>query len=174
MNSINKNLAAKACVYRELTKTYLNGYKYAVISQWMFLDYDKEDPITIYNYAKDIVKDLNEKHYSWKIGNHSDGQYIIITIRMNKLEEFKYRFVNRKYFLETYFYRRVVEHVFKENYLKTSYGSSFSIEKDELIDIGLPNLKASSRLYKLIESWLVDALRRYSRYEYGITITEDE
>ena len=167
-------LAAKACVYRELTKTYLNGYKYVVISQWMFLDYDKEDPITIYNYAKDIIKDLNEKHYSWKIGKHSDGQYIIITIRMNKLEEFKYRFVNRKYFLETYFYRRVVEHVFKENYLKTSYGSSFSIEKDELIDIGLPNLKASSRLYKLIESWLVDALRRYSRYEYGITITEDE
>ena len=166
-------LAARACVYRELTKTHLHRYKYAVISQWMFLDYDKEDPVAIYNYAKDIIKDLNEKHYSWKIGNHSDGQYIIITIKMNKFEELKYRFVNRKYFLETYFYRRVVEHVFKENYLKTSYGSSFSIEKDELNDIGLSNLKASSRLYKLIESWIMDALNRHSGYEYRITMTED-
>ena len=166
-------LAARACVYRELTKTHLHRYKYAVISQWMFLDYDKEDPVAIYNYAKDIIKDLNEKHYSWKIGNHSDGQYIIITIKMNKFEELKYRFVNRKYFLKTYFHRRVVEHVFKENYLKTSYGSSFSIEKDELNDIGLSNLKASSRLYKLIESWIMDALNRHSGYEYRITMTED-
>lgn len=146
MNRINKNLAARACVNRELNKSYYKRYKYVIITPWMFLDYDKEDPIGIYNSAKIFMKCFNKKAYETKEFENSDGEYLVMEIKNNLYLKI-YSRLRRKQLLREYLDRRFSEHIFKRNYEDSNDGEFYiTITKEELKSIGI-NM-STGRFYK--------------------------
>lgn len=165
MDIINKNLAARACVNRELNKAYYKRYKYVVITPWMFLDYDKEDPVGIYNSAKIFMKCFNKKAYETKEFENSDGEYLVMEIKNNLYLKI-YSRLRRKKFLREYVDRRFSEHIFKRNYEDSNDGEFYiTITKEELKSIGI-NM-STGRFYKEVLEIIKSKIARERTIAYG-------
>lgn len=168
MEKVNKNLAARACVNRELRKTYYEKYKYVIITQWMFLNYDKKDPIGIYEQAKIFIRLFNKRIYDAKILKNSDEEeYIVIEIKDNMYLKIN-TMLKRKKFLEEYLKRRMNEHVFKRNYEDSNDGEFYiKITKKELNSIGI--FISIKKVYDVISGILKE-----NAVQYAISYDENE